>query len=154
MTMFKKPARTKGLKFSDLNGSLLIFYPKRVEQDIKTSVGVKDATVSDVHVLDGPQAGKVYRDTLVFPVQLQSELREEVGSGAPVLGRLGLGEVIKPGQSAPWTLFDYTDAEEKLADEYLDSRGIGAIGTAGLGENGDGTPPSDDEPPLDDEPAF
>jgi hypothetical protein len=144
MTIFKKPGSVSGLRLDELKGSLLIIYPKRVDE-VKTRLGDKTATRGDVHVVNGPRAGKVFRDTLIFPTVLQDQLRGEIGSGDPVLGRLGLG-AAKGNQNAPWVLDDATDDDEQLAAEYL---GSGAIGVGELGENGDSgdVPLSDDDGP-------
>jgi hypothetical protein len=138
-----KPATPSGLKLDELNGALLLIWAHRVEKDIATVHGPKDAIAADVHVLDGDHAGEVYRDTLVFPAVLQAQLRSSVGSGDPTLGRLGKG-LAKKGQSAPWLLVDASDDDEKRAAVHVANLDVGAgIGTAELGETS-----RDDQPPF------
>lgn len=139
MVRINKPAAASGLDLGALNGSLLLITPTRIEPDIKTNYGEKDAVVADVVVLDGDHAGEVYRDTLIWPAVLQGQLRPQVGSGDPTLGRLAQG-VAKKGQSPPWILLDADDAGEKLAVQHLDSTAT-AIGVGVLGEAGDDSPP-------------
>jgi hypothetical protein len=141
--MFKKPASVSGFKWDEHQGCLLMVYPKRIDEDVKTGVGIKDVTVGDIHVLTGHEAGKVYRDTGIFPLVVQGQLRPYIGSGDPVLGRVGKG-VAKKGQSAPWVLEEATEDDEELAAQYLNE---GAIGKGELGEttDGDDAPLSDDE---------
>lgn len=112
MTMtnpFAAPAAASdGVKWEELNGSLLIIKPTAAETGIKTSYGESEAVRADVYAIDGPQAGSEHADTLVFPKILQSQLKPRIGQ--VVIGRLGQGNA-KPGQSAPWILQDATDAD-------------------------------------------
>lgn len=141
---FNKPASASGLDLKALNGSLLLVTPLRLEEDIQTNLGPRDAVIADVAVLDGNHAGQVYRDAPVWPKVLQGQLRPQIGSGEPTLGRLTQG-VAKKGQSPPWILDDPSDDDEKLALDYLNS---GAIGAGVLGETNDETPLGDAEPPF------
>lgn len=112
MTMtnpFAAPAAASdGVKWEELNGSLLIIKPTAAETGIKTSYGESEAVRADVYAIDGPQAGSEHADTLVFPKILQSQLKPRIGQ--VVIGRLGQGNA-KPGQSAPWILQDATEAD-------------------------------------------
>jgi len=98
--------------YNDYNGSLLLFEVVGLEDHIptvNTKPGEKSPAVrADLHVLDGPHAGKDHIDALIFPKILQSQLRRMVGQR--VLGRLGQG-IAKPGQTAPWTLSPATPAD-------------------------------------------
>lgn len=113
---FAKPTSASGIKWADLKGALLIIEPLSIETAIKTVHGESDAVKANVYVVDGPNAGDEYRDTLIFPKVLQSAVRGSIGS--QVLGRLGTGNA-KPGQSAPWMLDDFTDADVTAAEAYL-----------------------------------
>jgi hypothetical protein len=125
---FNKPATASGLDLKALHGALLLIRPIRVETDIATSLGPKDAVVADVHVLDGQHNGQVFREALIWPRVLQGQLRPQIGSGDPTLGRLAQG-VAKKGQSPPWVLADPDEADEKVAVAYLgDVIGVGALG--------------------------
>ena len=113
---FSKPAAAEGIKWADLKDALLIIEPKSIETGIKTVHGEASAVKADVSVVDGPKAGVTYVDTLIFPKVLQSAVKGSMGD--MVLGRLGQG-TAKPGQSAPWVLTDFTDADAKAAEEFL-----------------------------------
>ena len=107
---------TTGIGWEDLKGSLLIVEVISLELAIKTSYGVSDAIRANVSVLDGDEEGTVYRDTLIFPKVLISQVKSAMGG--KVLGRLGQG-VKKPGQSPPWMLSDATEADKVAARAYL-----------------------------------
>jgi hypothetical protein len=116
--LYDNPASAAALDLTELNGRLLLIEPLRVETGVKTTLGDRDVTVVNLHELDGPDAGEVHDEAFVWPRVLQIQLRPKVGSGRYVLGRLGQG-VAKPGQNAPWKLFDATDADKEAADTYL-----------------------------------
>ncbi len=113
---FENPGSASALDLNELNGKLLLLKPSHVEMGVKTVLGEKDATVSDVHVVDGDD--EPHTQAFIWPRVLQSQLRSTVGTGRWVLGRLGQG-VAKPGQNAPWRLADPTDDDRKLAAKYL-----------------------------------
>lgn len=110
------PAPGGGISWKELAGRLLYIRPTAVESNVKTTLGEKDATVADVVVLDGPDAGVEYGDALVFPQVLQGQLRRKIGR--QILGRLGQGSA-KPGQNAPWVLESPTDDDRKTAVKWL-----------------------------------
>lgn len=99
------PSPSDGITWADVNGALLIIRPTSIETGIQTSFGAADAVRADVWVVDGPSAGEVHDDTLVFPKLLQSQLKSRINQ--VVLGRLTQGQG-KPGQSAPWLLAEPT----------------------------------------------
>jgi hypothetical protein len=113
---FASPSTATGIQWKDLKGSLLLVKVHGIEAAIKTVHGDTPAVRADVIVLDGDQAETTYNDTLIFPKLLQSQVKGQVGG--MVLGRLGQG-VAKPGQSAPWTLDDATEADKGVARAYL-----------------------------------
>lgn len=90
-----------GIKWGDHTGALVVVKVYSVERGIKTDFGPTDAVRADVAVIDGAGVGEVYRDTLVFPKVLRSQLERSVGS--MVLGRVTQG-VAKANQSPPWML--------------------------------------------------
>lgn len=108
----------QGIKWEHYNGALLIIDVHGVKNDITTTFGLSDAVAATVTIADGPEAGRVYADTLIFPKILQSQTSSKVGS--KVLGRLGQG-VAKPGQSAPWMLNPATDQDKAQAGAVLTS---------------------------------
>ena len=115
---FGDPGTSSGIDLNSLTGSLLLIKAIRVEYGINTSLGAKDATVADVHVLDGDEAGTVYNEVFIWPKVMQSELKGYVGADKFALGRLGKG-TAKPGQNAPWKLLLASDADKATARAYL-----------------------------------
>lgn len=124
--MFASPAAASGIDLKELNGALLLIEPTGIEEDIATVHGPSSAIRGDVSVLDGALKGETYEDTLLFPKVLQGQLRPRIGQ--KVLGRLGQG-VAKPGQSAPWTLNEATDADKQTATEFLNQRSANQTAT-------------------------
>jgi hypothetical protein len=111
---FAEPASASGIDYQELNGHLLIVDVSEVIPEITTSFGVNDAVRATIVDLD--DNNNTYTDTLIFPKVLKAQLRPNVGR--KVLGRLGQGQA-KPSQSPPWTLQTATDADKKLAGDYL-----------------------------------
>jgi len=60
-------------------------------------------------------------NVLFFQGALISTLKPSVGSSKPVLGRLGRG-TSKPGQSAPFILTPFTEADAKMARDYFSTQ--------------------------------
>lgn len=117
---FGDPGTSNGIDLNSLQGNLLLIKAIRVEYGINTSLGAKDATVADVHVLDGSEAGTVYNEVFIWPKVMQSELKGYVGAEKFALGRLGKG-TAKPGQNAPWKMLLASDADKATARSYLAS---------------------------------
>lgn len=113
---FAGPASAVGIKWADINGSLVLVDVKSHETGIQTAFGTSDAVRADVVVLDGPQQGTEYPDCLIFPKGLQAQLRPRTGQ--KVLGRVGQG-AAKPGQSAPWLLTEATPADQQVGMQWL-----------------------------------
>ena len=117
--MFDDPGSSTGIEWGTLLGALLLVEPHAFETGINTTLGPKDAVRADLSVIDGPKAGEVFRDTLVFPRVLASQLKSRIGG--KVLGRLGQG-VAKPGQNAPWQLTPATEADIASATAFVQYR--------------------------------
>lgn len=114
---FTEPtAPGQGIDWKAYNGALLIIDVHGVKTNIPTVHGMSDAVSATVTIADGPEAGRVFADTLIFPKILQSQTSGKVGS--KILGRLGQG-VAKPGQSAPWMLNPATDQDKAQAGAVL-----------------------------------
>ncbi len=139
MDQFDNPGTATAIDLGELNGRLLLIKPSRVEVGVSTVLGAKDATVADVHVLDGPDPGEVLGEAFIWPRVLQAQLRSFVGTGRWCLGRLGQG-VAKPGQNPPWKLADPTDTDKESARRYLDGLNVATP---------DNAAPDDDTPPWE-----
>lgn len=101
MSMFASPgAATGGWAVADAENHLVVIDVHSHETGIVTSLGEKDAIKATVHDITDQAT---YEDTLIFPKVLVGSLKSRVGQ--KVLGTLGKG-VAKPGQNAPWVLFD------------------------------------------------
>jgi len=116
--MFQQPsAGGDKIPFADLIGSLALFWVREHRTGIITTFGEKDAVACDVHILDGPQAGTVYENSLIFQGALIGSLKPAAG-GDPVLARIGQG-TAKPGQNAPFILMPFTAADATTATAYI-----------------------------------
>lgn len=129
MTQFASPAApSEGLDFNELQGSLLLIKVVFLEDhipNVNTKPGEKSPAIrADVTVLDGRSAGKEYADALIFPKVMQGQLRSRVGQ--LVLGRLGQGHA-KPGQSAPWKLDPASEADTRVAEEFMRRKSTPAV---------------------------
>lgn len=113
---FNKPSTATGIEWKDYKGDLLLIKVHGFEASIPTVHGESSAVRADVIVLDGASKGEEFKDTLVFPKVLQSQIKPSIGG--MVLGRLGQGQK-KPGQSAPWVLAEATDADRQIGLDYL-----------------------------------
>jgi hypothetical protein len=106
-----------GITWADHKGALLIVEPISFETGITTSFGAADAVKADVYVLTGPDTAEEYKEALVFPKILASQLKNQIGK--KVVGRLTQG-VAKPGQSAPWKLDEASPDDIAKAKAYLE----------------------------------
>src|SRR6266487_1158715 len=119
--MFQQPsAAGDQVKIPELLGSLVLVYVRDYCEGIVTTFGPSDAVAVDLHVLDGPQKGEDYQNTLIFQKALIGSLRGAIG-GDPVLGRIGQG-TAKPGQSPPYILTPYTEQDAALATAWIRSQ--------------------------------
>jgi hypothetical protein len=117
MPGFQQPSQGDQVKVAELIGCLALIWVREFREDIPTTFGEADAVAVDLHVLDGPKGGEKFENTLLFQRALIGSLKPAVG-GEPVLGRIGQG-VGKPGQSPPYILLPFTDADAQLATGYI-----------------------------------
>lgn len=118
MSMFQQPSQGGDqVKIPELLGALVLVYVREVREGITTPYGEKEAIACDLHVLDGPKAGEISENSLIFQGALIGALRGATG-GDPVLGRIGQG-TAKPGQSAPYILLPFTDADAAVATAWI-----------------------------------
>lgn len=103
-------------------GRLLLITPSEIEKDIVTSNGTADATRCAIVILDGKGGPESIDDALIFQKVVQGQLREAINNRSRVVGRLFLDQSAKKaGQNAPYKLSAPTEADIKLATDYLDS---------------------------------
>ena len=116
MSMFTSPGSSGGgWSAADSEGHLVVVEVQGYETGVITANGERDAVKATVHDIDD---AATYDDVLIFPKVLVGSLKGRVGQ--KVLGTIGKG-VAKPGQNAPWVLFDAstdTSAVDK-ATAYL-----------------------------------
>jgi hypothetical protein len=127
--MFQQPSQGDKFTVSDHVGSLCLFYVHEVRSGITTTFGEKEAIACDIHVLQGPGAGEICQDALIFQGALIGSLRRAAG-GDPVLGRIAQG-VAKPGQQPPYVLAEFTDADAALAQTWIKAHPHGMQSPAG-----------------------
>jgi hypothetical protein len=115
---FSQPASPSKFRPADYQGNLILVWPTEYRQGIKTDYGDSDAIAARVVVLDGSGGIEEHDNVLFFQGALISTLKPSVGTNKPVLGRLGRG-TSKPGQSAPFILTPFTEADAKAARDYF-----------------------------------
>lgn len=115
---FSQPASPSKFRPADYQGNLILVWPTEYRTGIKTDYGDSDAVAARVVVLDAPGGVEEHDNVLFFQGALISTLKPSVGSNKPVLGRLGRG-TSKPGQSAPFILTPFTEADAKAARDYF-----------------------------------
>lgn len=99
-------------KLSENAGRLIAIRVDEYRPEQKTLRGPKPALTGVITVCDGPEAGKVYDDQLLFGAVLVPQLREKVGR--IVLGRIRLGEP-RDGNNPPVIFDPASDADTELA---------------------------------------
>lgn len=112
----KRPADPSGGEFwkpADHSGRLHLFLAGRQQVDEKEQEYV---AATSIVVLDADDGVQEWQDARVYQTVLRRQLAGSTGDY--VLGRLGQG-TASGGRSAPWILTDPTDADEKLARQYL-----------------------------------
>jgi hypothetical protein len=130
---FADPATPSGgVDFNEIQGSLLMIEVVSLEPhipNVNTPPGEKSPAIrANVTILDGPKAGVIHDDTLLFPKVLQSQLRSRIGK--LVLGRLVKGEPLKAGQTPPWKLEAATEADRRIAEGALSRTAVAPGGPA------------------------
>ena len=115
------PAGGDPLTWGDHEGKLLLIEPVELVAEIATSFGPTTAIRANVHIVTGPAVGTLHEDVLIFPKVLQSQLRQHIGAGAPVVGRLSKGDA-RPGKLAPYKLIEATADDLEKAKAYWIAR--------------------------------
>lgn len=114
--VFATPASGDNFDLKANEGALLLIKPTGFTEGINTSYGQADAVQATIAVVDGPNAGEIVEDALIFPKVLQGQLKKHIGK-AMVPGRLGKG-TAKPGQSAPWLLSDANEQDMQAVQAF------------------------------------
>lgn len=118
---FAPPPDPPKVRAADLQGRLLLLWPSTIEREHPTVHGPTDAARCRIAELDGPTPGTIHDDVLLFGTLVVGQLRTALAAGdTTVLARMGQGEA-RPGQSPPWKLLAYTDADRQLALSFLHS---------------------------------
>ncbi len=94
------------------HGRLLLIYPKAYNPAEPTKFGESPAADADVVVVDAPNGAVTLKDARLFG-NLAKSVRNQVGTGQPVLGRLGQGENTKG--NPPWIILDATQNSQDVA---------------------------------------
>lgn len=128
---FAKPSEAKaggGWKLADdANvGKLMVFTPLREDKVSTEDYGDKNVIVADVVVLNEkkPEKSEEHEEVFVFGAWLQGSLREHIGTGMRVLGRLVKSTEGKDGKSGKgyvWKFADATDDDTDIARAYYAS---------------------------------
>lgn len=141
---FDDPGSLSAIKVADHEGQLLLVWPQALQRTERLD-GEGDVVLADVVVIDYPGGAIEYKSTIIFPKMIIGQVRRNIGTGRPNLGRVGKGEA-KKGQSQPWILLVPTEADKRAARAYLDNpaarpaeqvlNGMGAgAGAGGHGAN-------------------
>lgn len=125
---FSQPSPASNFRPADYQGNLILVWPTEYKTGIKTAFGDSDAIAARVVVLDGTSGVEEHDNVLFFQGALISTLKPSVGSTKPVLGRLGRG-TAKPGQTAPFILVPFTEADAKTARDYFATQFGGTTAT-------------------------
>lgn len=111
----KPPAASFEFGLADHDGVLAFFLVGGLHTSVATSFGERDAVRCSIIMLDGPEAGKVFADVLIFNSRPVARLRSVPGQ--IVLARIGLGQA-KGGNNKPVELYEATPQDDALAGRY------------------------------------
>lgn len=120
--MFDKPDEYEGpnlddrFQLRDHVDRLVAIKVEKYEPAVTTKRGDKPAVGATVTVIDGPDAGRTFTDSLLFGAVIVPQLKEKVGRH--VLGRIYEGEA-KNGDNPPYKLREATDQETEYAVRFL-----------------------------------
>lgn len=106
-----------GHKLTDDEGACVLVKAQKVRQMITTQYGESEAVQASWVVLDGPNAGAVRNDSLIFQRFIVNSLTSNFDSGRPfTVGVIFRDQArAKKGQSAPVVLADPTDEQLQAA---------------------------------------
>ncbi|MGW4469685.1 hypothetical protein ACWENQ_08430 [Nonomuraea sp. NPDC004354] len=121
MSFAQPAAPSSDFKIADYVGHLFLIYPREQRHGVITSNGPADPIVADVVLLTDPAGPRAETNVLIFQKVLIGSLKNSIGRD-PVLGRLGRG-IAKPGQTAPYVLDQFNDADAAYATQYLNGVG-------------------------------
>lgn len=106
-----------GHKLADDEGACVLIKTQKVRQTIITQYGDNEAVQASWVVLDGPNAGAVRNDSLIFQRFIVNSLTSNFDGGRPfTVGVIFRDQArAKKGQSAPVVLADPTDEQLQAA---------------------------------------
>lgn len=120
---FDKPS--DGTKISDQVGRLLILTPTELREKFSSAHGETDVVVADMVVVDesNPTESQEFRGCLVFQKVLCAQLRPNIGTGRPVLGRLEIRKAVAgSGKKDAYVLKEASADEVKTALVYWETK--------------------------------
>jgi hypothetical protein len=117
---FQNPLRGDQYTCEDHKGVLHLFYPLEHHSGIPTKHGDKECVKTHIVLLDGPNAGTMLREAVVWGSFMVPQLKGAVG-GKAVLGRLGQGQNTKG--NPPWVVLDPTEEDKVLARQWTAANG-------------------------------
>lgn len=117
----------------ELKGRLLLVYPTKFEKDRPSTVaksGFQDRITADVVVLDGerfPDEEEIpysIPDMYFSQSRLVNQLKRQLRTGKPLLGRLSKLEAKQPGQYDAWTFAEPSDEDKVLARKWIENNPV------------------------------
>lgn len=104
-------------------GTLMLVFPKEVKTDFDTGkYKPTDVVVADIIFVDGPEAGRFFRETFIFSKPIVGATKGHIGE--PVLGRFDQKQYT---EGVGWYLAEYSDADVALATPVLNQYQAGAF---------------------------
>lgn len=111
----KPPAASFEFGLADHDGVLAFFIVGGLHPNVSTSFGERDAVRCSIVMLDGPEAGKVFEDILIFNSRPVARLRNIPGQ--IILARIGMAQG-KGSNNAPVELYEATPTDDALAARF------------------------------------
>lgn len=104
-------------KLKDDAGCFVVIRATEYIAELPTSIGTTDAIRADWVPVDGPDAGEVRADCLIFGKVVVSSIKSNLDRGIPfTIGTVGHG-AAKPGKNAPLVLNAPADGQAETAIE-------------------------------------
>jgi hypothetical protein len=120
-----RTASTGGI-LKDYVGELLIVTPTEYKEDFNTSIGDTDVIIADVVIVDtkSPKDSEELTGVIIFWKKMVADLRPQIDSGQPTLGRLTTQPSKAKGKSDAFILGEFTEADLKAAMAYWETKTV------------------------------